>query len=270
VRYYQTAEALSGFEMLYKNTQGMQDAFVAFWDHVSSFFGSNEYVVGYDPINEPYPSNYNVDPSIVETPGKFDKDLLQPLYSRVFDKYKLHDSSKIMFFEPGQFPDGVNGHGDVFPLGFNGTPGGEQFINRQVLNDHTYCCQKDPQMCATGEPPLSKAQECLEFHKLRVGTRAQDAARYQIPLIISEFGACPGTRACVQEITAVTQTCDDYLVGWAYWEYKKFMDLTTTAGNSSEGFYDDNSILQEDKVRALARTYMKATQGVPQFTHFNP
>ena len=31
-----------------------------------------------------------------------------------------------MFYEPGQFPDtaGVEG-GKIFPLGFNGTPGGD-------------------------------------------------------------------------------------------------------------------------------------------------
>jgi len=48
------------------------------------------------------------------------------------------------------------------------------------------------------------------------------------------------------------------------------MDLTTTAGNSSEGFYDDDETLQIDKIQALVRTYMKATQGVPKYAHFNP
>lgn len=31
VRYYQTAESLSAFEMLYLNTNGLQDKFVAYW-----------------------------------------------------------------------------------------------------------------------------------------------------------------------------------------------------------------------------------------------
>ena len=50
-------------------------------------------------------------------------------------------------------------------------------------------------------------------------------------------------------------------MGWAYWEFKKFKDLTTTAGLSSEGFYEDDGTLQVNKVRALSRTYLKATQG---------
>ena len=80
-----------------------------------------------------------------------------------------------MFYEPGQFPDtmGVLG-GLVFNLGFEGNPGGDNKAN-QVLNDHTYCCQKSPDMCDDGEPPLSKAKECYDWHELRVSTRSDDA-----------------------------------------------------------------------------------------------
>jgi hypothetical protein len=59
------------------------------------------------------------DPSLVTTPGKFDKELLQPMYARIYETYRKHSSTKIMYFEPGQFPDtaGVDG-GKIFPLGF--------------------------------------------------------------------------------------------------------------------------------------------------------
>ena len=119
-------------------------------------------------------------------------------------------------------------------------------------------------MCAVGgEPPLEKAAACLDWHEKRVGTRSEDAERYGLPLIISEFGACMGSEACVQEIKAVTDTCDKHLVGWAYWEFKNYADLTTSAGTGSEGFYDADGTLQEAKVKIMARTYFPATQGVP-------
>lgn len=142
-----------------------------------------------------------------------------------------------MFFEPGEFSDeiGVNS-GLVFNLDFTEPPGGANNLTTQVLNDHSYCCQLDAHICDSGEPPLEKAQECLVWHKKRIGTRADDAKRYQLPLFISEFGACTGSANCIQEIKAVADTCDEYLVGWAYWEFKKYMDVTTTAGSSSEGF----------------------------------
>ena len=85
-------------------------------------------------------------------------------------------------------------------------------------------------MCATGEPPIEKAEECLEWHRKRINTRADDAKKYKVPLIVSEFGACTSSLACAQELKAVTDVCDEQLVGWAYWEFKKFKDLTTTAG----------------------------------------
>ena len=78
---------MSLFEKLYSNqTGGLQDKFLAFWKVVASRFANNPYVLGYDPINEPFPSNMYMDPSLVYEPGKFDRETLQPLYKRVFDE----------------------------------------------------------------------------------------------------------------------------------------------------------------------------------------
>jgi len=38
--------------------------------------------------------------------------------------------------------------------------------------------------------------------------------------------------------------------------------LTTSAGTGSEGFYNADGTLQEWKVKALARSYLRFTQGV--------
>jgi endoglycosylceramidase len=130
VKYYSSAESLSAFGMLYQNIDGLQDKFVAYWDKVSSYFANNPYVIGYDPINEPYPSNYMIDPSIAMEQGKFNRELLQPLYERTFQTYYKNSQKKIMYFEPGQFPDtvGVDG-GKVFELGFTQAPGGQDKVN---------------------------------------------------------------------------------------------------------------------------------------------
>lgn len=103
-----------------------------------------------------------------------------------------------MFWEPTQFPDviGILG-GFVMNLGFTEAPGGATNADTQVLNDHTYCCQKSPTMCSGNEPPLEKADECKQWHEKRVNTRKDDAHRYGVPLFISEFGACLNSSACV-------------------------------------------------------------------------
>lgn len=49
----------------------MQDKFVNFWDHVSMRLAKNPYVVGYDPLNEPFPANPAHDPMLF-IPGKMD------------------------------------------------------------------------------------------------------------------------------------------------------------------------------------------------------
>ena len=48
-------------------------------------------------------------------------------------------------------------------------------------------------------------------------------------LIISEFGACPDSPYCYEELSAVTDVCDEHLLSWAYWMYKGFGDFTTQA-----------------------------------------
>ena len=87
--------------------------------------------------------------------------------------------------------------------------------------------------------------------------------------MITEFGACLTEGPCSQEITQVTSTADDHLAGWAYWQFKEFEDITTTAGDKKEGFYDADGNLIDWKVKALARSYMQRTQGTPTSLSFD-
>lgn len=79
--------------------------------------------------------------------------------------------------------------------------------------------------------------------------------------MVTEFGACLTEAPCTQEINQVCDVADQYLAGWAYWQFKTYEDLTTSAGTGSEGFYNQDGSLQTWKVRALARSYMPYTQG---------
>jgi hypothetical protein len=59
----------------------------------------------------------------------------------------------------------------------------------------------------------------------------------------------------------VAERTDEVLGSWAYWQYKTFHDLTTTAGTSSEGFYNKDGSLQTNKLKSLSRTYVQYSQG---------
>lgn len=77
--------------------------------------------------------------------------------------------------------------------------------------------------------------------------------------MVTEFGACYDSDACAQEINQVLDECDKVLAGWAYWQFKIYKDLTTTAGIGAEGFYNQDGSLQHKKVKALSRSYAQKT-----------
>jgi len=165
-----------------------------------------------------------------------------------------------MFFEPSLIPDSFL---PFVPVGFTELPGGSNYPHLQVMNDHSY----GP--CALGDLNSTIYPVCKAYHEVKVGTRRRDADKFNVPLIISEFGACLGGETCVAEIQGLTEACDDSLAGWAYWQFKKYGDLTTTAMTGNEGFYNEDGSLQQDKVKALTRTYLQNTQGELLSLSFN-
>lgn len=193
------------------------------------------------------------------------------MYERIYNEaYHKHDAESLMWFEPNQFPDTVGIlKAPVFSVGFEVPPGGEIGSPYHVLNDHTYCCAANATICAAGEPPASEQEFCKSFHDRKLKKRDEDAKRLGIPLFISEFGACLTEANCTPEINNALNAADRYQAGWAYWEFKKYADLTTSAGTGEEGFYNADGTLQHWKVKALSRSYMMYSQGVPTLTEFD-
>lgn len=97
--YYYTKQGVSQFGALFTNEYGLNDKLIAFWDKVASRFESNPYVVGFDPLNEPYPAN-NVRDLTLNIPGVMDRKHLDPTYAAIYDKWTSHDPNAKMWFEP--------------------------------------------------------------------------------------------------------------------------------------------------------------------------
>lgn len=55
-KYYVTMESMSLFRALYFNKHGMRDKFEASWEVVGEALAGNPYVLGFDPLNEPFPA----------------------------------------------------------------------------------------------------------------------------------------------------------------------------------------------------------------------
>lgn len=75
-------------------------------------------------------------------------------------------------------------------------------------------------MCPNGEPLPESGTACLDFHKRRMKMRAREAESLQMPLMISEFGACYNSQVCINEILQVVELSDKNLAHWAYWQFK--------------------------------------------------
>lgn len=87
--YYTTAQSQQAFDALWKNRNGITDKFIAYWDHTSAAFANNPYVVGYDPLNEPFPGNFlgGKDGLKQLIGGNTDKYRLAPVFSKLYDVY---------------------------------------------------------------------------------------------------------------------------------------------------------------------------------------
>ena len=106
----------------------------------------------------------------------------------------------------------------------------------------------------------------------KIKKNIKDADELQVPLIISEFGACSDSEACYNEILSVVKAAEPNFVSWAYWMYKPFGDHTTSAIAlvEKEGLFNANGTLQYIKEKSLSRAYVQYYQGTPvEFKYLN-
>ena len=77
--YYTSPEVASAFASFYANDHGILDRFMDFWTVVAKRFENNNFVLGYDILNEPWPANLFHDLSLLLDQTKFDSEILYPL-----------------------------------------------------------------------------------------------------------------------------------------------------------------------------------------------
>ena len=80
----------------------MRDKFEDYWVALAERFHDNEYVIGFDPFNEPFPAWDGVDSFMKSfmAGGDFDLHLLGPFYEGIFMKMADKNIAMPMFFEP--------------------------------------------------------------------------------------------------------------------------------------------------------------------------
>lgn len=108
--YQLTREAISFYRALYYNELQMRDKFADYWVAMAERFHENEFVIGFDPINEPFPAWHDMWSFLTSfiIGGRFDQDLLSPMYHDIYTKMKEKHVELPMFFEPTQVGDWMN------------------------------------------------------------------------------------------------------------------------------------------------------------------
>ena len=92
-----TLSACEAYESLYDNYDGIGDAFNNFWVEVAKAFKENQYVIGYELINEPWAGNIYTAPWQL-IPSVADRFRLQPFYDKAVKKIRQIDPDHLIFF----------------------------------------------------------------------------------------------------------------------------------------------------------------------------
>jgi endoglycosylceramidase len=248
----------------------LQGEYIRVWKVVAHYFRDDPWVVGYDPINEPFTKTLR--PGVLEVaarleclytgaahPGEtsFDGSVLAcpPDDPKVGLIRTLLATSphQLVFFEPDIFSS--SGHPNT--IGSMGLPG-------LVFNFHDYCGFRSG---VTGNPTDLNACSAQELRTMqRRSEERPDIASSTQPLgpawFMSEFGATT-SEALMERLTA---NADNLLLGWTYWAWKYYDDPT---GSSAEALVQPSGKLSPAS-RSVSRAYPQAVSGTPISFSFDP
>ena len=249
--YSNTLSGSYGYQALYDNVDGIQDALGYFWRNVTEIFKDSDAVLGYEFFNEPNRGFYWGNPLRWYISGYTDYHHLQPMYERLQKMVREIDNEHLIFFEP------VPADSSAEQTGFTEVPGGEAYQNRSVLSFHYY------------DPP----NHPMPVH---FNSRKDDMDRLHTGGMLTEFNCAsinvtqPGGKwtsglGSTNTMVETTDLCDDHLLSWIGWEYKPYYPIT---GASYSVWRPDGSINSEF-LATLARTYPTEVAGRTQGFSFN-
>lgn len=234
---------------------GLQQRFIAFWQHVARRFRGNDYLVGYDLMNEPQTgSQWPLCASPAACP--FEATTLTEFYRRVIPQIRAVDPETLVWYEPNILA-GVGAKSDIGNVG----------DSNAGLSFHVYCLITALSQVAQIPGELRDVpcpiNERLLFDQAEAHSQATGAA-----LLMTEFGSNPN----MVENIRVAAAADEYRVGWMNWVY-------TISGGSFPGtpplvkdprLPPEGDNVTQALLAALARPYPQIIAGTPQVWSFDP
>jgi len=247
VNYHFTTALSKSVGRLFDNYEGLLDKFAQFWGAVADRFADNEYILGYEIMNEPWCGDIFEDPTLL-FPGVADRRNLEPMYDRVNDEIRKYDTEHLIFFEAVTWE--IVGIGEA--LGFTHPPGGEDFKNRSVLSFHN-----------SGKTEVTPDEDFYGF-------KLAEIKRLGIAGFVTE------TNNNGHDVMGLLDDINKYGWSWQHWAYKRYGCLT---GDNAGFFHIDGctkceggmeECLNTEAVMEYTRVFPEAVAGNGKYFHYNP
>lgn len=231
---------------------GIQTRFVRMWQHVASVLGSSQNIIGWDPINEPWPPETSGCAPYVQPCPSFESGQLAQFYDDVIASIRSSGDEHVIF------PEGVAGSLVTTALPTFADP-------QTAFNTHIYCSTF---AAVTVEDPANEAL-CRTLDDTQF-TNAYDnyANPRNLPVLVSEFSSSNANDVNRDMVDALEQHFSSYM-SWAY--------TNSTGGGEAGGqgyVLDDNqpgtaSNVNLAKQDAMVVPYAQAIAGIPGAQNFD-
>jgi endoglycosylceramidase len=255
---YFTPACSRAFDNFWGDKAGIWDRYRDAWKAVAARWKDQDYMLGYDLMNEPWPGTQVATCTNPIGCPLFDTQFLQPLQEHAAAGIRETDTGSIVWFEPEViFNDSAKTNLALTK------PIGDPNIG---LSWHTYCTVAG----LVHSQGINNVPGCPQQRQLVYGNAEEAITRMKAATLITEFGASDD----LADIADVTSQADGQITGWMYWHYKEWADPTTESQTSGgQGLFHDDADLSTVKVaklKILERTYPQATAGIPLQLSFDP
>jgi endoglycosylceramidase len=230
-------------DRFWENQDGVQDSYVAFFKMLAVRYKDEPAVIGFEPINEPFPGLK----ARVSISNWYKKQLF-PLYEKVGQTVQSVDSRFLIF-------------ADIFPLEnpmLWSTKRDRPKIKNLVFAPHYYDFGTYGMMSGSAFEK-SFMNKSLRRHQV-------PAQKWDTPILIGEWGISPLYKGAAEYITSINSVYDDLKISHTFWE-ASMSPLIWNMENTSV-FNPDGSVREE--AQALDRPYPKAAAGTVKSFSFDP
>jgi endoglycosylceramidase len=259
---YLHASTQRAFGHLYENDYDLWAKYGAAWQYMAQAFENRPMVVGYDLMNEPWPTQhpdgdpqYDTSGCLTEGCPAWDRHVMQPLMDSLARSIRAVDSERTVFYEPTlAFNSGR-------PNGFGPPPSDAGPVG---LSFHDQCSTRAQYKVTHDESLVEKGHTICPPEEATTMHNADDtSAALGGPPLMTEVA--PTTDRDVEGINCLFERADYFQTGFTYglgWSSRNhgLRDLAEESEPDGESPF---------KLMALARVYPRAIAGDPDHYAFD-